>query len=139
MVRRLRGTLSDAGGMICDPRIVLVQSFTRIRIGFCCCTAPLFVTDCHREQVRPKSPLLFNGKIFVHFTEASHFRRKNVSAANPDASGAGPISSQNVGRSECTAAIVARSRSVKVIVEALMSFSVRSFRAGANVSSRISW
>jgi hypothetical protein len=60
LVRRLRGTLSEAGGVICDPRIVLVQSFTRIRIGFCCCTAPLFVTDCHREQVRPKGPLLFN-------------------------------------------------------------------------------
>jgi len=34
---------------------------------------------------------------------------------------------------------VARSRSVKLIVEALMSFPVRSFLAGANVSSLIYW
>jgi hypothetical protein len=52
------------------------------------------------------------------------FRRKNANVVNPTANGAGPIKSQNTGCSECTATIVARSKSVKVMLESLRSLPV---------------
>jgi hypothetical protein len=56
--------------------------------------------------------------------------RKNVNIVNPATNGAGPIESQNTGWLVSAAAMVPRSRSVKLKLEALMSFPVQPDRFG---------
>ena len=51
--------------------------------------------------------------------------RKNINIVNPATSGAGPTKSQNTGWLVSAAAMVPRSRSVKLKLKVLMSFPVR--------------
>jgi len=56
--------------------------------------------------------------------------RKNVNIVYPATSGAGPIESQNTGWLVSAAATVPSSKSVKLKLEALMSFRVQANRFG---------
>src|SRR5690349_8774803 len=100
---RFAESVQMVNGTACGPSL----SGREIHKGLHSVAAPLFETDRHCKQLRPESLLLFNRKVCVHcFAKSSwmspirsggtlrwrpYFRRKNVNAANPAASGAGPI------------------------------------------------